>query len=585
MTPQAPFAIRGPVRRSSLLALFLVGWLSALSLAAAEPVHVRYRSAETVYLDNGTAAGLAVGDALDVVHDGRTIGRLEVIFTATRSASCRVVEENAPITAGDLVRPLDADGNQVADTETDDAPGSIAAPAATATAANEAAAGATDAAPATSGDSAQAATTPDWASSYSTSRSTRRPTTRVSGSFTLDYENFTDDEDEIDFGYSRLVGRLSLRLRDIGGTPYQFRLRLRSSQIDRNREPGADIPSTETRNRFYEAALIYDKPDGKYSYRIGRLGSSPFTGIGYLDGALGHYQITPAVAVGGFFGGRSDVTDIGFETSGLKYGLFARFRATNTLARRPFEIYVAGVREDGDEVVNREYLALETHWDGGRIWSFYQRAELDVNRDWRRDVSGSATQLSTLSVATTARFSERSRVVISYNMYQRYRTEVDRFLPDELFNDLLRQGLRVSYRHSAPRGLSYTVDGGLRDQDGNTDLAYFFGGSVRHNNLFSRRYSLGGNVLVFSNPFTEGILVRVRTAKRFISGHRIDLDFGGRVSSHRLYDDQEDTVYQWVRLGGWLELPRRFFVRGEIELSFGDELQGQRLNVGLGYRF
>ncbi|HEX5757645.1 MAG TPA: hypothetical protein VF121_00465, partial [Thermoanaerobaculia bacterium] len=90
---------------AALLALVLL----ALGPAAADAqagteAGVRYRTPETVYLDAGTLAGVDVGDRLEVVRGGETIGEVEVVFAAERSASCRVLSERTPIQAGDHVR-------------------------------------------------------------------------------------------------------------------------------------------------------------------------------------------------------------------------------------------------------------------------------------------------------------------------------------------------------------------------------------------------------------------------------------------------------------------------------------------------
>ena len=79
---------------SLLLSLLLL--LSALPARAqgGPPVSVRYRSAETIYLDAGKASGVDVGDRLEVLRDGKVIARIEVIYAADRSASARVLSES-----------------------------------------------------------------------------------------------------------------------------------------------------------------------------------------------------------------------------------------------------------------------------------------------------------------------------------------------------------------------------------------------------------------------------------------------------------------------------------------------------------
>jgi len=83
---------------------------------------------------------------------------------------------------------------------------------------------------------------------------------------------------------------------------------------------------------------------------------------------------------------------------------------------------------------------------------------------------------------------------------------------------------------------------------------------------------------------TEGFVARLQTSKRFQGGHEIALLIGGRLYSNKLFDDVDDRNDQWIRLSGWAELPYSFFTRAELEYSNGDDIQGQRILISLGYR-
>jgi hypothetical protein len=49
-----------------------------------------------------------------------------------------------------------------------------------------------------------------------------------------------------------------------------------------------------------------------------------------------------------------------------------------------------------------------------------------------------------------------------------------------------------------------------------------------------------------------------------------------------VFDDERMTG--WVRLTGWAELPASLFLRGEAEVAGGDDYEGLRLGLGIGYR-
>lgn len=180
---------------SRLLVVLLAGcaaFASGIVLAedGSATFNVRYRSADTVYLEGGRSAGLSVGDRLEIVRDGEVVARIEIVFVSDHSSSCKVLMEQQPIETGDLAR-FDGDlspppppvAGDSADTEVEASVGAAAA---------------------------------------ASSSSRRRPRTRLSGSFTVDWENFTDESGR-GWDYDRLQTRLSLRVRDIGGLPLKFR--------------------------------------------------------------------------------------------------------------------------------------------------------------------------------------------------------------------------------------------------------------------------------------------------------------------------------------------------------------------------
>lgn len=533
---------------------FLFCLLMAGPLLAQSPIAVRYRSADTIYLNAGRAAGLEVGDRLEVVRgdlNGEVIAEIEVLFTADHSASCRVLSERKPIQPDDRVRQIG---------ETAPAPAPAPPPAA-----------ASPPAPAPRTEEPMP-------------KSSRPTRTRVTGAVSLDAETFSDGtEDRRDS--SRTAARLNLRVRDVAGTPLQMRLRMRSLDEERERRLTGGIPESRRRDRLYELALIWEPEDARYGFRLGRLGTNPFLGIGYLDGGLGKVRVAGPLELGGFYGRRPNVEELGFDGSGSKYGLFARIVPES----KALEFLVAGIREEGDTDVSREYVAVETRYDAGERWSFHQHAELDLNTGWREEAAGSASQLSQLSLSALGRFSERSRVVISYDRFERYFTEETRFLPTELFDDLLRQGLRVSLQTGPPRGLNLSLTGGAhfeeaREEGLDSETSYSLAVGAWHPELSGLKLFVGGDVMGFTNPTTDGLLVSTRIGRRFSPGHELSFTLGGTLARESLLVEEENTT-RWARASLWLELPLDLFGQAEFEVLTGDEIEGQRLSLGLGYRF
>lgn len=552
-----------------LFVLLLLFPITAQAQSGSAPFSVRYRTADTIYLDSGKAAGVDVGDRLEVLRGGNVIATIEVIFAADRSASAKVLTERQSVQTGDRVRLIGE-----------------AAPPLPPETAPPAEAPELSPSPALSGERP-----------YESTRS-RLSRTRVTGAVTLDWESFsngTDTDTDEERSFDRTVGRLNLRVRDIAGTPLQLRLRARSLEVTREGELGGGLLSSESRDRLYEAALIYDEPDGRFAVRAGRLGTSPFIGLGYLDGVLAEARLGAGFAVGGLYGRRPDLEELGFQSTGQKLGAFVRFEPRTEVreTERDMGLLLAGIREEGDLGVSREYVTVESRFGSGSRWSFFQHAEVDLNTDWREERADSQTQLSTLSLTALGRLTSRGRLAITYDRFERYFTEEDRLLPEELFDRLWRQGLRVSWQTGRSEGLNVSFQGGLRRrQEGIADPVlglvearetYSLGLGVHHPRLPGLGLSIGTNVLGFSSESAEGLLVTARAGRRLGGGHEISVSLGG--NAYRTAFEEERTL-AWGRAALWLELPLDLFGQAEFEVLRGDEdLQGQRLRLGLGYRF
>ncbi len=533
-------------------------------------ISVRYRSAETIYLDAGKAAGVDVGDRLEVLRGGKVIAEIEVVYAANASASARVLSEREPIQPGDRVRILG---------DTSPPPVEPARPEP----------------PAAEPSSPRTAPREQTAGGFGLFRPSR---TRVTGALTFDWESWMDGGNA-ERDADRTTARLNLRVRDIAGTPLQLRLRMRSREVSRSRilSDGrggtGGIPASESRDRLYEAALIWNPPDSWLDVRAGRLGTSPFVGLGYVDGAVAAFKVTDWLAVGGVFGRRPEIEELGFASSGSKTGAFVRLTPSGRDADRGLDLLLAGLREEGDLGVSREYVTLETQYHGGDRWSFFQHAEVDLNTDWRELAARDEAQLSALSLTALRRLASGNRLAVSFDRFQPYLTEEDRLSPVDVFDSFYRQGLRVSWQTGRTGGLNLSVDAGLRTREetvidprfgiSEARETYSLGLGVHHPRLPGLGIFAGANVLGYSSSFADGVVVQTRAGRRLGAGHELSLALGGNL--YRTPFEENHTL-AWGRASLWLELPLDLFGQAEFELLTGDDdVEGQRLRVGLGYRF
>jgi hypothetical protein len=437
------------------------------ALAAGTKFRVKYRSAASVYLEGGRAQGLVAGDRLRIQSGDSVVAQLEVVYAAEHSASCRVTSETRPVREGDQAQAITSRAAAAA------APSTASAPAAVAT--SEAADASAPLAP------ARASAAPAFVSS---TRGTAWA--RLRGGASIGYYRMWDGT-ESNYDFEQRTARADVGLTDIAGQPLSLMLRARSRQDIRARSLSVRTPQRERNDRLFELALRYDPPSDSLQFELGRVGIYNFVGIGYLDGGIVRLRVHPKLRVGAFGGRAADYEGFGFASEGAKYGAFVNLAPGGRYATGGYDVALAFVHENADGDVSREYLSLESRFGGGSRWSLFQRAELDLNTGWRKDVSQSSVQLSNVSLSGNLRLTRTANAFVSYDGRRNFRYYQNRLVPEEVFDDLLHQGLRAGINLFRPGGFGATVGAGmsLKEQDPrhpelNIANAYSMNAGVRH---------------------------------------------------------------------------------------------------------
>ncbi|HEX6100333.1 MAG TPA: hypothetical protein VF432_28725 [Thermoanaerobaculia bacterium] len=340
-----------------------------------------------------------------------------------------------------------------------------------------------------------------------------------------------------DAGDDRSLGRLSLRARHIADLPLHARIRARAS-------------SEEDGNRLYEASLSYE---GRIlGARVGRIGNTPYVGLGYLDGALVSVNVASFLQVGAFGGLQPNIRDLSFDAGATKYGAFARvFGDTADL------VVAAATVEDNP------FVAVD-----GR-WAVTQRVSLFAH--------GRAGDESFNTMAgVIGQLTPRQSVTVSYERVDPGPDD-DLRTTDQVINDFLRQGARVSYR-----GPYATLGAGLRSGDEGDDPTYSATAGLSHPSLFGGVYA-GIHATGFSSELSDGLFAQLRAGRRFGAGHSVELSAGALMVDETALDELSSTAY--LRGALWIELPYDLFARGEAEFTSGDSRSGHRFSLGAGYRF
>ncbi len=519
--------------------------LSVATVSLAEPpetCRVKYLSAEHVYLDAGRLAGIDVGDTLEVRRDDSRVAILEVVYAADHSASCTVLVRDRVVETGDEVL---LDG--VVPSTRSDEPGAAAS---TRTRSFDGIAR-------TDGDSG-----PDrlhgrlalqWHQSHENSRgSFRQPTIRLD----LKYDDPVGAGSRIEVkGYLRHIHR--------GGS-------------------GTGLaPRSEYRNRLHRVSLTHATQSGSIRYAAGRISSAAVSGLGWLDGLLVDGRLKGNLRAGVFAGWLPDWNDTEPATAVRKIGFFAR-RDPRQGRGRGADVVLAAIGQYAGSEISREYLHLATRLPAGRL-SLAQSLDLELNRDWRRDLAGETFSVTNLYLSGRYRASDRLTASLGYDQRRRYRSHETRSLPDSLFGDAARYGLRLRGHYRAGDDWTLQAGAGLRHHDALSDDATSWqAGITRHGGL-----GPGTRILLtasgFDGPSATGWSPSLEITRPWRDGQRLRL--GAGLYS---YDDGrggETRSNRWVSGGGEFGLSSRIYGACEYRHDWGDDILGHRVYAELGVRF
>ena len=102
---------------------------------------------------------------------------------------------------------------------------------------------------------------------------------------------------------------------------------------------------------------------------------------------------------------------------------------------------------------------MTTTWRGAHGLSILQAADVDFARGWKRDSGADAVRLT--SLALTGRWQVRRHLAVTAGWDDRepVRTWETRALPDSLFRDAGRRGLRAGVELRDGRGRRLDLDG------------------------------------------------------------------------------------------------------------------------------
>lgn len=375
--------------------------------------------------------------------------------------------------------------------------------------------------------------------------------------------------------------RLRLRARQLWGKAYNLDIRTRSRYYQRSTSYNT-IESQKWRNRIYEVSFDYNDPGALLNYKFGRIISNKFSGIGYIDGAQLQINVSEKLKSGVFAGTQPQWQYSSFQSSMEKYGGFLNF-TQGEYGQNRFESTLAAAGEYHKGVISREFLYLQNNYSGGSRWNFYHSMELDINRDWRKELTSSSVALSSLYLSLRLNVSRRLATTLSYDNRTNYYSYETRTLADSLFDDAMRQGLRSNISLKLSYSMRLYANVGVRKKESdNTATVSYYGGFNKSNFLLRQMY-LNLRFSGFSNLYAKGFNPSVRLGKSFRFGHSLNMSYGNY--KYTLDISNQSRMNQWIRLDGTFEMKYNFFFSGEVSYNWGDDSSDHRILTELGYRF
>jgi hypothetical protein len=324
--------------------------------APLDTARVTYRTQEVVFLSAGRAAGLSVGDTVDIVGPGGQVAaRAVIVSVAQRTASAQLVPAGAAVTVGQLVRFM-----------------ARSAPVAAAPAPSPAAD--------TSGAAARAAVSD---SSAPAPMYVARRSTRWRGTFQL--EQMMNSVGGPTTVTSHLTtGTLSLS----GPVASWLTFSTRSTTQFRSSSTSLAVPGGNNRTMLYQAEARIAPPGSWWNLSLGRFVPADAIGLGFIDGGRIEVQPSASQRIGLVAGYAPDVFTLAPSTAVRRAGAYW---AVTTPA---LSGSLGGAAEWQDGARRRTWVSAQSFWNPSGGLSFYVLTDLDYGSGWQSFRGLQVTDLS-----------------------------------------------------------------------------------------------------------------------------------------------------------------------------------------------
>ena len=270
----------------------------------------------------------------------------------------------------------------------------------------------------------------------------------------------------------RLMYRFSMNADHIANSPFSAQMYMNYRQLFPAYEE--TYPQRTEYFNIYDLAVTY-APDSTLTLALGRKVNSNASSLGAIDGlqaekSFGHFY------AGGIVGSRPDLVDYGLNTSLFEYGGYLGAQVNNKKVRSRSTLGL--LQQTNNGAVDRQYTYFQNSTAFGRNTDLFSSFELDLYNA----LTGEA-RLTNLYVSARYRFDRKLDLFASYDSrkrivyYETYRDEVEQLLDD----DEARQGARVRLGYRPARQFSVAVSYGNRFESDGQDRSENINGMVTMN--------------------------------------------------------------------------------------------------------
>lgn len=533
------------IKRSALLFLVCIINLQPATgqVLKSKKGHVKYISQDSYYVDLGSGDDLGIGDTLNVTRNGRSVGRLAVQHIAESSAACILLNSSRSIQANDVVQVW-VRNKQVKQQVS------------------------------TSKMEPSSKFKKSAVAGNKRRRKRKKKTNNVSGNIGLQGIMFQDKTGR-GSNYNQFGLRSRFKIKQVMGTPFEFRFRSRSRTHDRETTFNPLISGNDWTHSVYELSFLYAVDSSPYELGFGRVLSNKIRGLGYIDGGLFSYKMADNWSIGLAGGSEPRLSTSSFKANKHKFGLFANYEIEHKLSST---IAFSGSYNNSD--ISREFIYLQNNYLLGRKFSIYQTVEVDLNRGWK-GATGNSVQLTNLFV--NARYSpiKPLSLNVSYDRRKLVRVFESRSIPDSLFDETARQGLRAGFSLNLPYRTRLFGNFGLRFRSGDLSSTTSVTGGFSARQVFNTNISVSSRVAYFSTMFSEGI--RPTLQLRIPILRKFSTNFGAGGYVYKI--GQQTTTNYYLDGSAYFRLHRLLYFNAGTRLFIDKELESNRLFLEMGATF